>query len=440
MEPIIALATPPLKSALALIRLSGDGVFEAVAKSMRKDPENFSKKKIWVGYLYHEEEIIDEVVAFVYPAPNSFTGEDVVEISSHGSMIIVKEILTHFYALGIRQAVNGEFSSRAFYNGKVDLVEAEAINDMINATTKESKNLALLSLKGDTSKLVFPILNWIDETLATLEVNIDYPEYTDIEETNFKEIKVQIEEKISDLKKLIKEGNQGKIIRNGIKIALIGEPNVGKSSLLNALLNEDKAIVSHIPGTTRDVVEGDLSLNGIPLHLLDTAGIRESDDYVETLGILKSRKSIEEADLVIWLSDASNKKENQKAFEEVCKGKKLIHVFNKSDLIEGKDDGKLYVSAAKNDIEPLKKAIIDILGLDDNSFETPSFSNARELSLLEKIKITLEECKDSIENGMTSDLISASLQEARLYGKELIGQDVSMDLSDEIFSRFCVGK
>ena len=305
MEPIIALATPPLKSALALIRLSGDGVFEAVAKSMRKDPENFSKKKIWVGYLYHEEEIIDEVVAFVYPAPNSFTGEDVVEISSHGSMIIVKEILTHFYAMGIRQAVNGEFSSRAFYNGKVDLVEAEAINDMINATTKESKNLALLSLKGDTSKLIFPILNWIDETLAALEVNIDYPEYTDIEETNFKEIKVQIEEKISDLKKLIKEGNQGKIIRNGIKIALIGEPNVGKSSLLNALLNEDKAIVSHIPGTTRDVVEGDLSLNGIPLHLLDTAGIRESDDYVETLGILKSRKSIEEADLVIWLSDAS---------------------------------------------------------------------------------------------------------------------------------------
>ena len=363
-----------------------------------------------------------------------------VEISSHGSMIIVKEILTHFYALGIRQAVNGEFSSRAFYNGKVDLVEAEAINDMINATTKESKNLALLSLKGDTSKLIFPILNWIDETLATLEVNIDYPEYTDIEETNFKEIKVQIEEKISDLKKLIKEGNQGKIIRNGIKIALIGEPNVGKSSLLNALLNEDKAIVSHIPGTTRDVVEGDLSLNGIPLHLLDTAGIRESDDYVETLGILKSRKSIEEADLVIWLSDASNKEENQNAFEEVCKGKKLIHVFNKSDLIEGKDDGKLYVSAAKNDIEPLKKAIIDILGLDDSSFETPSFSNARELSLLEKIKITLEECKDSIENGMTSDLISASLQEARLYGKELIGQDVSMDLSDEIFSRFCVGK
>ena len=440
MEPIIALATPPLKSALALIRLSGDGVFDVVAESMHKTPEELLKKRILVSYLYHDDSIIDEVVAYIYKAPNSFTGEDVVEISCHGSMIIANEILTHFYSKNVRQATRGEFSARAFYNGKVDLVEAEAINDMINATTRESKNLALLSLKGETSALIQPILLSISEMLSLIEVNIDYPEYTDIEEANLEKIQAESNRLIEALKKLIKEGNQGKIIREGIKVALIGEPNVGKSSLLNAILEEDKAIVSQIPGTTRDVVEGDISLKGIPIHLLDTAGIHESSDFVESLGIEKSRKTIESADLGILLFDASKNEEPSKELLSLCEGKQVIVVYNKEDLASEKEEGRIYISASKKQIEPLLQAMFEKLGLDEQSYRCPSFSNSRELALLEKISASLKETNNAIEMGATMDLVSASLQEARLYGQELLGQDVSMDLSDEIFSRFCVGK
>ncbi len=440
-EPIIALATPPLNSALAVIRCSGDGVFTIADSLFDKKVSSIKERTILVGMLADEGKAIDQVVLLVYPGKKTMTGEDVLEVCCHGSMLIVEEIVQAFLSKGARYASRGEFSSRAFYNGKMDLIEAEAINDLINATTKESKDLALLSLSGETSKLVTPLKEEIASLLALLEVNIDYPEYTDIEEANSLLLEAKAKEIRAHLASLISQGQEGRIIREGIKVALVGSPNAGKSSLLNALLQEDKAIVSSIPGTTRDIVEGELSVKGVPLHLLDTAGIRSSSDEIESIGVERSKKAIDEADLVILIVDAS--KGMRKEDEDIlsyAKGKKTIVCYNKSDLIYNKDKGLLYVSALKGEVNDLKEAIFASLSLSSSSFKTPSFSNARELGLLREIDAHLKEVEDGAKEGLASDLISIPLQEAYHCAQKLLGMDPSQDLGDEIFSRFCVGK
>ncbi len=440
-EPIIALATPPLNSALAVIRCSGDGVFTIADSLFDKKVSSIKERTILVGMLADEGKAIDQVVLLVYPGKKTMTGEDVLEVCCHGSMLIVEEIVQAFLSKGARYASRGEFSSRAFYNGKMDLIEAEAINDLINATTKESKDLALLSLSGETSKLVTPLKEEIASLLALLEVNIDYPEYTDIEEANSLLLEAKAKEIRAHLASLISQGQEGRIIREGIKVALVGSPNAGKSSLLNALLQEDKAIVSSIPGTTRDIVEGELSVKGVPLHLLDTAGIRSSSDEIESIGVERSKKAIDEADLIILIVDAS--KGMRKEDEDIlfyAKGKKTIVCYNKSDLIYNKDKGLLYVSALKGEVNDLKEAIFASLSLSSSSFKTPSFSNARELGLLREIDAHLKEVEDGAKEGLASDLISIPLQEAYHCVQKLLGMDPSQDLGDEIFSRFCVGK
>ena len=272
-------------------------------------------------------------------------------------------------------------------------------------------------------------------------MNIDYPEYTDIEEANLGKIGENCCRLAYEISKLIASGNEGKIVKEGIKVALVGEPNVGKSSLLNALLEEEKAIVTPIPGTTRDIVEGTISLKGIPLHLLDTAGIRESDDVVESLGIQKSVDSIREADLVIVVHDEKNE-EKTLELQAYYENKRVIQVYNKADLLDDskKVEGRLYISASNKDIGALKEAIYQELGVSEEAYSTPSFSNERELGLLHRIKDALEETANACKNCLTSDLVSAILQNARLFANELLGKEVSLDLSEEIFSRFCVGK
>jgi tRNA modification GTPase len=439
--PIIALATPPLNSALALLRCSGDGVFALADQFFDKKVSGVNKRSILIGYLKDQGKTIDQVVLLVYPGPNTMTGEDILEICCHGSMLIVDEIVQAFCSRGARYAGRGEFSSRAFYNGKMDLIEAEAINDVINATTKESKNLALLSLSGETSKLLLPIKEEIASLLALLEVNIDYPEYTDIEEANSSLLESKAKEIRAHLSSLIEHGEEGRIIREGVKVALVGAPNAGKSSLLNAMLGEEKAIVSSLPGTTRDIVEGEISVKGVPLHLLDTAGIRSSFDEIESLGVERSKKAIAEADLVILVVDGSKGlSEQDDAILKEAKGKKAIVCYNKSDLIYNKDIGKVYVSAINNDVSSLKKAIYSCLSLSESSFVTPSFSNARELSLLRLIDGNLKEVEEEARNGVAADLISIPLQEAYHNALRLLGFDPGQDLSEEIFSRFCVGK
>ena len=440
MNTIVALATPALKSALAVIRVCGDEAFSITEKLSGKKIAGTTNKKLVYSSLSFDDKLIDQVMLLVYPSSSSMTGEDTVEITCHGSMVIAKEIIAAYLALGATYAGPGEFSSRAYFHGKMDLIEAEAINDLINATTKESKNIALYSLSGKTSKLLYPLKEDLGAVLALIEVGIDFPEYDEEEKATLPSIASSCEEIRKKIAELIQGGEQGKVVRAGIKIAIVGEPNVGKSSLLNALLEEDKALVSPIPGTTRDVVEGEISVHGIPVRLLDTAGLHETEDYVEGLGIAKSEKMIEEADLVLLVYENEIDDKAKEVKERYGASKKIIEICNKSDLVADKKEGVIYASAIKGDVEAVKKAIYDSLGLSDDVFETPSLSNERELALLRRMDKELSEAIDSCKREDPIDLVSAFVQEAYHLLQQLLGEEQSYDLTDEIFSRFCVGK
>lgn len=383
VDTIVALATAPLKSALAVIRLSGTDALSIFAKVFDKDISKISSKKIVYGHIYDDSEIIDEVVALLFVGPKSFTGENVVEIICHGSMLIANQIIQLFLKHGARLAVQGEFSSRAYLNGKIDLIQAEAINDMINATSNEAKKLSLLSLEGETSKIVIPIKVKIADLLSNIEVNIDYPEYEDIGVVTKQQVIQELTAINEDISKLIAQGHQGKIIKEGINVAIVGRPNVGKSSLLNALLNEEKAIVTDIAGTTRDIVEGQVKIRGITLNLFDTAGIRESSDFVESIGIDKAKKSIQHADLIIVVLDASQTLTSEdEQLIEMTKDKKRIVVYNKSDLIKQREKDAIYISALSKDVESLEKQVLALLGIEEESYLRPSLNNADRKSVV----------------------------------------------------------
>ena len=437
-ETIVALATPPMKSALAIVRLSGDDVFEVVSKCFTKDLREIKERTILFGSVVNNDEKIDDVILLAYKGPKSFTGEDSVEIISHGSPLVCKQIIETCIKNGARMATNGEFSSRAYIHNKIDLVQAEAINDVVNSTTKEAKRLNLLSLDGKTSALIKPIKTRIADILSLIEVNIDYPEYEDIEVANKDKIIEVVDELIPQIDALLSDGQKAKIINEGVKVALVGKPNVGKSSLLNAFLGEDRAIVTDIAGTTRDVVEGSANIDGIVLHLFDTAGIRDSNDKIESIGIERSKKTIQEADIVVVVLDSSvDLDDEDKQILEYTKEYNPIVVYNKDDLGESKE---LAVSALNNQIEPLIKAIKERIGVDEQSFSKPALNNARQLGLLSKAKESLLIAKKDAKNDLTVDLISTSLFDAYTSILEILGEANQLDLSKEIFSRFCVGK
>ena len=441
METIVALATAPLKSALAIIRVSGDDAFDIVSKCFSKDIREIKERTLLFGNIVSDNKVIDEVVLAIYKGPKSFTGEDLVEIMCHGSILIANEIIELLLSKGARYATNGEYSSRAFLNGRIDLIQAEAINDVINASSKEAKELSILSLKGKTSELILPIKKRIADVLSLIEVNIDYPEYEDIEVANKNHVVSLVDELVPQINSLVESGEKGLIIKEGIKVALVGKPNVGKSSLLNALLGESKAIVTDIAGTTRDVVEGEINLNGVILHLLDTAGIRESSDAVESIGVNKSKEAINKADLVIVLLDASKELDKQdKDILDLVKDIPHVIVYNKADKLDNKEDNKLYISALNNDINPLKEEIYKVLGIKEEAFRTPSLNNVRQLGLLKVTKEALLKAKDDASSDLSIDLVSVSLMDAYNAILEILGEYKQTDISKEIFSRFCVGK
>ena len=438
-ETIVALATAPIKSALAIVRLSGDDVLDVVSKCCTKDLRGIKERTILYASIVDKGEKIDDVVLLVYKGPKSFTGEDSVEIISHGSPLIAKQIVEVCMQNGARMATNGEFSSRAFMHNKIDLVQAEAINDVINATTKEAKKLNLLSLDGQTSELLKPIKVKLADLLSLIEVNIDYPEYEDIEVANKEKVIDYADDLVNRINLLISDGEKAQIINEGVKVAIVGKPNVGKSSLLNAFLGEDRAIVTDIAGTTRDVVEGHANIDGVVLHLYDTAGIHESNDKIESIGIEKSKKAIKDADVVIVVLDGSHDlDEEDKLILEYTKEYNPIVVYNKSD-VSSKDD-RLSISALNNNIEPLTKKIKEVIGLDEKTFSKPALNNARQIGLLRKAKESLLKAKQDAENDLTIDLVSVSLLEAYTAILEILGEANQIDLAKEIFSRFCVGK
>lgn len=436
METIVALASAPMKSALSIIRLSGDDCFEVVSKVFDKDLTKCSKRCVHVGYIKSGQKDIDQVVLIAYVAPHSFTGENSIEIMCHGSMLIVNQIITALIQNGARMAVNGEFSSRAYLNGKIDLIQAEGINDMINATSEEAKEMSLFALTGETSKIFLPIRQKIGELLAKIEVNIDYPEYEDIADINKSEVISVCSQIKADLVELIEVGEKNRIYHEGVKVAIVGKPNVGKSSLLNALINEDKAIVTEIAGTTRDVVEGHFNLNGVPIYLYDTAGLHESEDKIEQIGINKAKEVIAKADLILFVVDDTGIDDD---LFNLIKDKKHLIVFNKADLLKVQDGHSIYVSAIKNDIKPLLDGMIKMLELDEVSIK-PSFTNTRQIGLLKNISGQIDIAIRDAESNEPSDLISASLMIAYNYSLDLLGESNKNDLTDEIFSRFCVGK
>ena len=435
-ETIVALATPAAKSALAIIRMSGDDCFKIASNVFTKDLTGEKEKGIHYGFIMDGVKKIDQVVLLVYVAPHSFTGENSIEIISHGSMLIVNQIIALLLKNGARMATNGEFSSRAFLNGKIDLVQAEAINDMINATTIEAKDLSMVSLVGETSKLFKPIKDKIGEILAHIEVNIDYPEYEDIEVTSKEEILEKCGEILGNIDVLIKDGEKNRIYNEGVKVAIVGKPNVGKSSLLNALIKEDKAIVTSIAGTTRDVVEGDFNLSGVPVHLFDTAGIRDSEDLIEQIGIDKAKKAVENADLVLFVVDETGIDDE---LYSLIKNQKHIIVTNKADLINNKKDNSLYISAKNNDISALLNKIKDELNIGDVVIK-PTFNNVRQLGILKQMSFYLNNAIQDTNNDQPIDLISVNIMAAYNCALDLLGENNKNDLTDEIFSRFCVGK
>ena len=438
-ETIVALATPPLKSALAIIRLSGDDVFDVVGKCFDKDIKNTQDRTILYGHIYDGEEKIDDVVILAYKGPKSFTGEDSIEIICHGSPLISKQIIETCMRNGARMATNGEFSSRAFMHNKINLVQAEAINDVINSVTKEAKNLNLLSLDGQTSALLVPIKTKLADILSLIEVNIDYPEYEDIEVANKEKIVSVVDEVTEKIDSLINDGEKAKIINEGVKVAIVGKPNVGKSSLLNAFLGEERAIVTDIAGTTRDVVAGEVAIDGVVLHLFDTAGVRESDDKIESIGIEKTKQTVKDADIVVVVLDGSESldEEDQQILEYTKQFNPII-VYNKAD-VKQKMDG-LSISALNKEIEPLVNKIKEKIGLDEKAFSTPALNNTRQLGLLKKAKESLFIAKQDALDDLTIDLISTSLFDAYTAILEILGEANQLDLAKEIFSRFCVGK
>jgi tRNA modification GTPase len=443
---IAALASGYGESALAIIRISGEDSFNLINKVFTNKFKENEAWKMKYGFLKDPKtsDVIDEVMCVYYAAPKSYTGEDMVEIFLHGGIVIIEKAMALLLANGARLARNGEFTERAYLNGRIDLIQAEAVNDMIRASSEEALQVALSSLKGQVSHVVKDFKEEIIDLLSHIEVNIDYPEYDAQEELTLEEITPRINNLIKEIEKIINDAKIGNIIKDGIKTAIVGKPNVGKSSLLNALIKEDKAIVTQIPGTTRDIVEGKINIDGIILNLLDTAGIRMSDDVVEKIGIEKSIKTIKEAQLVILVLDASRPLDEEDNYLlDITKNTNRIIVYNKIDQVNDLStfEDKVVISAKNNQLDNLINKIKEQIGFNPSVYKyRPILSNQRHLMLMNKAYDYLKEAHEGALNALPVDLISVDIKNALEAVLELLGEEVNIDISHEIFARFCVGK
>ncbi|MBA4494110.1 tRNA uridine-5-carboxymethylaminomethyl(34) synthesis GTPase MnmE [Paenactinomyces guangxiensis] len=455
-DTIAAIATAMGEAGISVIRVSGPEAVPIVNRIYKgkKSLTEVPTHTIHYGYIVNPqtEERIDEVLVTVMRAPRTFTREDVVEINCHGGMVPVQSTLEAVLSAGARLAEPGEFTKRAFLNGRIDLSQAEAVIDLIRAKTDRAAKVAMNQHQGRLSRLIRQLRNEIVETLAHLAVNVDYPEY-DAEELTGRFLRERCEGIEKEINRLLQTARQGKIYREGIATAIIGRPNVGKSSLMNTLSQENKAIVTEIPGTTRDVIEEYVNVRGIPLRLLDTAGIRETEDIVERIGVERSRRALEEADLVLLvLNYAEPLSEEDRRLISLAECHTAVIIVNKVDLPGQLDleevrsligDKPLITTSLKEErgIEQLEEAIANLFLLGKvETAEGTYVSNARHIDLLSKAKNSIREVIQGIDTGMPLDMVEIDLKNAWQFLGEVIGEAVAEDLIDQIFSQFCLGK
>lgn len=445
-DTICAISTTLGIGAISIIRVSGKEAIEKVNNITNIDLTKKQTHTISYGYIKDKDEIIDEVLISLMKAPKTFTTEDTIEINCHGGIATTEKVLELLLNQGIRLAEPGEFTKRAFLNGRIDLTESEAVNDLINTKTDKARKIVINNLKGSTSNKIRKLREKLVKIINNIEVNIDYPEYQDIEEMTVDKIKNEIDSIEQEIEEIIKNSENSKIITNGINVAIIGKPNVGKSSILNKLIEEDKAIVTNIPGTTRDTVEASFSLNGITLNLIDTAGIRETKDIVEKIGVEKSKKALENADLVLLILNNNEKlsPEDQKLLE-ISKDKARIIVINKTDLenkLEIKDENIVYTNTIEEKgIEPLLKKISEMYKLE--KIETNDFCYVSTIEQLNRIKQTrknIQDIKEGLENNTSIDMLEIDLREIWQTLGEVLGETYTEELLDNLFKNFCVGK
>lgn len=444
-DTIAAISTASGVGAISIIRVSGPDAIKIVNSVFSSDLSKVNSHTINYGHIVNDNEIIDEVLVSVMKAPRTFTKEDIVEINAHGGIATTTKILELVLIKGARLAEAGEFTKRAFLNGRIDLTEAEGIMDLINSKTENARKLALNEVSGKVSKLIHDLRDKIAYLLANIEVNIDYPEYDDIEEVTIPKINGELSIIKDEINKILKESENGRMIKEGVKTAIIGRPNVGKSSILNKMLGENKAIVTEVQGTTRDIVEGSIVLDGIILNLIDTAGIRETDDLVESIGVTKSLELIDQAELILFVLDNSSKLTSEdKEILEKIKDKNHIIIVNKSDLDSKleKIDGAIYISALNDDdIDVIKDEIKKLFKLDKIELDNPTYlTNARSISILKNCLNAIDEVEKGIQNNEPIDMVELDLKEIWNSLGEITGETYDEELLDKLFSSFCVGK
>ncbi|MED1742013.1 tRNA uridine-5-carboxymethylaminomethyl(34) synthesis GTPase MnmE [Bacillus swezeyi] len=459
MDTIAAISTPMGEGAIAIVRMSGPEAL-SIADKVYKGPRgkrlsSVDTHTINYGHIVdpETEKVVEEVMVSVLKAPKTFTREDIVEINCHGGIVTVNQVLQLVLREGARIAEPGEFTKRAFLNGRIDLSQAEAVMDLIRAKTDRAMNVAMNQMEGRLSSLIKRLRAELLETLAHVEVNIDYPEYDDVEEMTHKLLIEKATKVRNEIEALLTTSEQGKILREGISTVIIGRPNVGKSSLLNSLVHETKAIVTDIPGTTRDVIEEYVNVRGVPLRLVDTAGIRETEDIVERIGVERSRQVLKEADLILLVLNYSESllEEDIKLFE-ATKGMDLIVIVNKTDLEQKLDLDRVQELAGERPV--VTTSLLKEEGIDEleeaiqslfftgaiESGDLTYVSNTRHISLLHEAKRAITDALEGIENDVPIDMVQIDLTRCWEVLGEIIGDAVHESLIDQLFSQFCLGK
>lgn len=447
-DTICAISTSIGIGAISIVRVTGPETVSIVDSIFDRDLKNASSHTIHYGHIKYNEEVIDEVLVMLMKGPKTYTTEDTIEINCHGGINTTKKVMEILLASGCRLAEPGEFTKRAYLNGRINLLEAESVNDLIIAKTDAARTLAINNVDGKLSKQISNLREKIAKILANIEVNIDYPEYTDELEVTENLMHEYLGDITKELNVLVSGAKNGRLIKEGVNVAIIGKPNVGKSSILNSLLDEEKAIVTDIPGTTRDIVEGIITLNGVAINFIDTAGIRETTDIVEKIGVDKSKKTADNADIILLVLNNNEEMTNEElTMLDKYNNERLLVFVNKMDL-----EKKLVLPETIKDVtygntidldglNTLKEAISNKLNLGSIVNKDMSYlCNLREIDLVNKAEEALKNAQNNLEAGYSVDMIEIDLKAAWNYLGEIMGDSYEGELVDKIFSNFCLGK